>query len=375
MSLAADIGKLRTAQDVNKGAEEFGRLVHHILGHDGSFTNARMAAKSNQPNDFRGLTTRLVDVLKAAPATRDFSRESFQKAAASAGVLTGSAFVDAGIITQGWINSLASFGVFDRMLGDMIQIPLLPGTVGAPSIGATAYSVAEGSMKPISRLTLSGAATNISEVHVAIVVTQELARSPLLATTNFISNELRRALGTQVDAQFINNLISDISPAAATGTTGAALRSDVEWLLRQVRLDSNSKPYIVTTPAICETWSMMNINSGEPCFPDLGPLGGFLAPGLPVLTSDITTGLVVLINASAIAAASGDVVLQELDEAMVHMDDAPTSPPSASSPFVSMWQMNHVGIRAERFFIGQKLRTDATAAIISATSYSSQGSP
>jgi hypothetical protein len=300
----------------------------------------------------------LVDVLKAAPATRDFSRESFQKAAASAGVLTGSAFVDAGIITSGWINSLASFGVFDR----------------AVTTNATAYSIGEASMKPISRISLTGTTTNISKADVALIITRELARSPLLATTNFISNELRRALASQVDVQFMNNMIADITPAGGSGTTGSAVRSDVEWLLRQVRLDANSKPYIVTTPAICETWSMMN-NTGEPAFPLLGPLGGELQPGLPVLTSDITTGLVVLINASAIAAASGDVTLQEFEEAMVNLDDAPTSPPTASTPFVSMWQMNQVGIRAERFFVAQKLRTDATAAILSSTSYSSQGSP
>jgi hypothetical protein len=119
---------------------------------------------------------------------------------------------------------------------------------------------------------------------------------------------------------------------------------------------------------------MMN-NTGEPCFPELGPLGGFLAPGLPVLTSDITSGYVLLVNASAIAAASGDGSLAQFEQAMVAMDDAPTSPPSASTPFVSMWQQNWTGIRAERFFIAQKLRTDATAAIISSTSYSSQGSP
>jgi hypothetical protein len=374
MSLAADIGKLRTAQDVNKGADEFGRLVHHILRHDGNFSKARMAAQDDRLNDVRVLTTRLVEVLKAAPATRDFSRESFQKAAASAGVLAGSAFADAGIITSGWLNSLASFGVFDKLLGDMVQVPLMPGTVGAVSVAATAYSVGEASMKPISRISLTGAATNISKAHVALIITKELARSPLLATTNFISDELRRALATQVDVQFLNNMISDITPAAATGTTGAAVRSDVEWLLRQVRLDANSKPYIVTTPAICETWSMMN-NTGEPCFPELGPLGGFLAPGLPVLTSDITSGYVLLVNASAIAAASGDGSLAQFEQAMVAMDDAPTSPPSASTPFVSMWQQNWTGIRAERFFIAQKLRTDATAAIISSTSYSSQGSP
>jgi hypothetical protein len=374
MKTLAELGRINTNLEMQKGADEFGRLVHHILRHDGSFTKARMAAQDNRLNDVRVLTTRLVDILKAAPATREISRQSFQKAAASAGVLTGSAFVDAGIITQGWINSLASFGAFDRMLTDMVQIPLQSGTVGSANISATAYSVGEASMKPISRISLTGAATNISKVHVALIVTRELARSPLLATTNFISNELRRALATQVDVQFMNNMISDITPAAGSGTSGAAVRSDVEWLLRQVRLDANSKPYIVTTPAICETWSMMN-NTGEPCFPGLGPLGGFLTPGLPVLTSDITAGYVLLINASAIAAAAGDVTLNELEEAMVHMDDAPTSPPTASTPFVSMWQMNWTGIRCERFFIVQKLRTDATAAILSASSYSSGGSP
>jgi hypothetical protein len=196
----------------------------------------------------------------------------------------------------------------------------------------------------------------------------------LLATTNFISNELRRSLATQVDVQFMQNMIVDLTVPASSGTTGTAVRSDVEWLLRQVRLDSNSKPYLVTTPAIAEAWSMMN-NAGEPCFPDLGPTGGFLAPGLPVLTSDITSGLVVLINASAIAAASGEVILREFEEAMVQMDDAPTSPPTASTPFVSIWQMNWTGIRAERYFIGQKLRTDATAAVLNANNYSAGGSP
>lgn len=368
------VSQLHTQQEQSKAATDFGRLVHHILRNRGNFANARVAASSKYPNDQRGLTTRLVDVLKAAPPGKEISRQLFQKASQSPGALAGSVFADAGIITSGWINSLASFGAFDRLLPDMVQIPLLPGTVGAPTIGATAYSVGEASMKPIARITLSGAATNISKVHVALVITEELARSPLLASTNFINNELRRALATQVDVQFMNNMIVDITPASGTGTTASAVRSDVEWLLRQVRLDSNSKPYIVTTPAICETWSMMN-NNGEPAFPLLGPLGGELAPGLPVLTSDITTGLVVLINAAAIAAASGDVVLSEFDQAMVDMNDAPTSPPSASTPLVSMWQMNWSGIRAERFFIGQKLRTDATAAIISSTSYSSQGSP
>jgi hypothetical protein len=377
MKTLSELGRINTNLEMQKGADEFGRLVHHILRHRGKFAAARIAAREGNPNDVRGLTTRLVDVLKASPAEPAISRQAIQKAAQSAGVLAGSTFADAAVITQGWLNSLASYGVFDRLLADgaMKVIPLQPGTVGAANVAAVAYSIAEGSMKPISRISLTGAATSLSKAHCAVVITQELARSVLLSTTNFINTELSRSLATQVDVQFINNMIVDITPAASAGTSPISVRSDIEWLTRQVRLDSNSRPYIVTTPQICETWSMMSTTTGAPAFPDLGPLGGFVAPGLPVLTSDITAGLVVLINASAIAAASGEVILREFEEAMVQMDDAPTSPPTASTPFVSMWQNNWTGIRAERFFIGQKLRTDATAAILNANSYSSSGSP
>jgi hypothetical protein len=361
--------------EVNKDAEDFGRLVHHILRHRGNFSEARVAVSQGNANDMRGLTTRTIEILKAAPPGREISLALFQRAAQSAGTLAGTtALTDASIIVQGWINSLAAYGIFDKMLPSMVQVPLQPGTVGAVTVGATAYSVSEGGMKPMSRLTLSGAATAIQKGHVAVTYSQEVARSILLSTTNFVSDELRRALAVNVDSQFIANMISDITPLASSSTTGAGLRSDVEWALRQVRLDPNSKPFIVTTPQICETLSMMS-NSGAPCFPELGPLGGFLAPGLPVLTSDITTGLVVLIDASRIAAASGDVVLQEFTEGSPQMNDAPDSPPSASTPFVSLWQMNEIGIRCERYFLAQKLRTDATAAILSSNSYSSGGSP
>jgi hypothetical protein len=145
MKTLRKLGTLQQQKDMAAGAEDFGRLVHHILRHRGDFSAARVAANSNHPNDYRGLTTRLVEVLKAAPHGRELSRELFQKAAASAGTLAGSVFADASVIQSGWINSLAAFGIFDRLLADnaMKVIPLMPGTVGAVSVGATAYSVAK----------------------------------------------------------------------------------------------------------------------------------------------------------------------------------------------------------------------------------------
>jgi hypothetical protein len=46
-------------------------------------------------------------------------------------------------------------------------------------------------------------------------------------------------------------------------------------------------------------------------------------------------------------------------EASVQMDSAPTNPPAAATVLVSLWQMNMVGIRAERFINWKKRRTGA----------------
>src|SRR5262245_60991211 len=93
------LGRMNTNLEMQKGADDFGRLLHFILRHDGNFSAARLAAASERPNDHLGLTPRLVDILKAAPPEPKFSRQALrQKAAASPSTLAGSVFADAGVI-------------------------------------------------------------------------------------------------------------------------------------------------------------------------------------------------------------------------------------------------------------------------------------
>jgi len=364
MSTLQRLGKL----EMEKAAEEFGQLVSFILRHRGDFSEAVRAAQSGKLVHMKGLTPRLAEVLKSYGGGREIS----QKSITTPNMLAGSAFADISVITEGFVNSLAANGVFDRMLPDMARIPLRSGTVGAVTVSATGYIVTEAYMKPISRLSVTGQAQNPQKAHVAIVITQELSRA---ADTQLIQRELRNAIVTATDAGFILNLISGVTTVASAGITPAAVRADIEYLLRQVPLGSNSRPYLICTPAMAETLSQMN-NGGEPAFPLLGPLGGFISPGLPLLVSDgVITGQLILVDASMIAAASGEVILQQIEDGVVEMSDTPTSPPTASVTLQGLWQANMTGIRCERYWIGVKLRTDAVAVIQTTSSYSNAGSP
>lgn len=134
-------------------------------------------------------------------------------------------------ISAGFVSSLVSAGAFDAMLSSMVSVPLQTGSVGSISVGATAYSVAEGSAKAISRLSITGQQMTPQKAHCVVVVTEELARSPLVAASQLIGNALRAALAQTTDAQFISIITSGLSTATSTGATAEAVLTDIAGLL------------------------------------------------------------------------------------------------------------------------------------------------
>src|SRR5262249_46487927 len=151
-------------------------------------------------------------------------------------------------ISSAFVASLASFGVFDRMLPDMAQIPTHGGSVGASNVTATGYSVLEGLLKPISKLSLTGTQASPTKVHCALILSQELAK--MSGSTALIQTELQNTIGIATDSAFINSVTNGVIPATSFGTSASNARSDIEYLLRIVGIKANSKPYLVTTPAI-----------------------------------------------------------------------------------------------------------------------------
>lgn len=359
------------AVEISKDASEFCAMAKAIMAiGNGSFSQAAYRAEQKTSNMMgHGLSLRGMEILKHV-AGGEISRAAIQKAAVGAVGLTSSPFADAGVIAAGFAQSLASAGVFDAMLSDMAQIPLMSGSVGSVNVGATGYVISqEGMMKPISKLSVTGAAQNPTKIHACLIVTQELAKSPLVAAGQLIQRELTSAMAIAADNFFISSITTNVVPATSFGTSASNARADIEYLLRITGLKANSKPYLVTTPAIARTLSQKE-NGGQPAFPSLGPLGGEVSPGLPLLISDaVPAGFLICIDASRIAAAGGEVILEELTEGVIEADDAPSSPPTGTSLLQSLWQLNLTGIRMERFMIATKLTTTAVAIINNPNNY------
>jgi HK97 family phage major capsid protein len=121
---------------------------------------------------------------------------------------------------------------------------------------------------------------------------------------------------------------------------------------------------------------------GQPEFPGFSINGGAGGTffGMPVVLSENVPanagsgspltgagGRIILVKASEIMLADdGQVMLDASNQASLQMDSAPTNPPVAATVLVSLWQMNMVGIRAERYLNWAKRRSGAAQYIDSA---------
>ena len=363
---------LQADTNTNNRADEFVRLAKFLLSNDGRWSNARVALEA-RGSPQGNLVPKLAEIVQTRACS--FSREDLLRTRSAQSAQTLSALSDYSIISQGFVNSLANAGCFDGMLSSLVPTPLRTGTVGAVSVGASAFSISEGSAKPISRLTIVNQQQNPTKVACAVVVTQELAKMAGPNARALIGVELRQAVAVVTDTTFVATLISGLSVTTSTGSTAESVRTDLANLLRAITVSQASKLFILTTPLIAKTWSMLSDSKGISAFPNLTPTGGSIQ-GITVLTSDgITAGNVILADSSGIAGASGDVVLDEIQEGTLQFDTAPDSPPLTSTNYIGLWQNNMIAIRVERYFVGARLRSDAVAVCNNANSYSSGNSP
>ena len=369
MSIAEQVGRVSANIENATRSNEFVSLAKFILNHK-SISNAAVAL------DARGtrFSPKLGDIIKAG-GLGGISRENLKTKAETASGLSGSVFADYSTISAGFVSSLQNFSAFDGMLSSCVPVPLGLGTVGAISVGATAYSASEASAKAVSKLTITGQQQNPLKCHAIVVITDELARAPGANALALIGRELRYAVSVTTDAQFILVLISGLRAATSSGSTAESVRADISNLLAAVTINQQSKLFILTTPLICKRWSMLSDQHDLSAFPNLTPVSGSIN-GITVLTSDsVSTGNVILADASGIAAASGDIALNEFREGTVQLESVPDSPTSASTNYISLWQLNLTAIMVERFIVAVRLRSDAVALCNNANSYGSGNSP
>jgi hypothetical protein len=189
-----------------------------------------------------------------------------------------------------------------------------------------------------------------------------------------IEGELRKAVAKVTDERFLSVVSPGVSPNTSTGSTGTAVRADIHGMLQQVTLDQSSKPFLISNSTVLKN-IVMATDRGVSCFPQLTPQGGSVN-GIPwVVTDAAGTGLIYLVDAASIGANSGELILTEGQEYMRQGNDAPDSPPGASTPLVSAFQMNFVALRVERYFVVERVRSNSVAAVSNSGSWASGDSP
>ncbi len=259
--------------------------------------------------------------------------------------------------------------------------------------GSTVNWVGQLAPKPVSQLAFSNLTLDFTKTAGIVVISDELARLSTPSAEQIITNDLIEQTAQFLDGAFINPALAavpGVSPASitnganaitASGTDANSMRHDLRRLIgtfQAVNL-STAGAVLIMTETQATALSMMVNALGNTEFPNVTALGGTIM-GIPVITSENvtqttggspaqTTAPIVMLKASEILLADdGQVTIDVSREASLQMDSAPAAP-SAATVMVSLWQMNMVGIRAERW-INWVRRRAGSVAYISNANYS-----
>jgi hypothetical protein len=291
----------------------------------------------------------------------------FERAAVGVGSTTDTSFADAlaayQVVAGAFAESLRNFGAFDAMLPFMRRVPL-HSRAGMFTTGFTASTVAQHHPKPITKASLTGTTLDEKKSVAIAVLDDELLRFAMAAMTDFQA-DLQNALAVETDETFVEILTSGATSFGSSGVTAEHVRNDLRAALGSITTGARSRLYLLMPSALAKVLAVLYDESGGSAFPTMKVHGGDIA-GMTVIVSDgVPASTIILADATQIAAASDTITLTSSNQTTLEMDTAPTSPPSASTAYVNLWQMNWRALRAERWWGAVKLSTVGTCVITS----------
>jgi hypothetical protein len=256
-------------------------------------------------------------------------------------------------------------GAFDFMLPAMRRVPLHT-RVGMVTSGFTAATVGQNAPKPISSLSITETTLDERKAVVIAAITDELVRYSMeSADGGLFQTELQNALAVETDETFIDILTSGATSFPSTGATAEAVRNDLRSALLAITTSKRSRLFLIVPPTIAKTLPVIHSSTGTGAFNGLRYDGGNVG-GIEIVVSDgIASSSMVLVDASQVGAGSEGITLSASNQASVQMNTTPDSPPTASSAYISLWQMNQTALRAERYFGAVKLSTTGVCVITS----------
>jgi len=270
-------------------------------------------------------------------------------------------------IANDFIEMMRAATIIDKISG-LYKVPFntkIPAQTG----GGTYGWVGEMKPKPVTALTFGSVTLDWAKVAGIIVLTQELIKLSNPNAEDVVRREMVAGIAAFLDGQFINPAVAavaGISPASITNGAPTAVATanplaDILTLIQHF-VNNNISLAGVTflmSPTNALALSFKSNPDGSPVFPGIDINGGSYK-GLKFITSQVVGSNVIALQPSLVLFADdGGVTIDASTEASLQMDSAPDSPAVATTVLVSMFQMNTVALRAERFITWKKANANA----------------
>lgn len=244
----------------------------------------------------------------------------------------------------------------------------VPFNVSVPVVtgGGTYRWTGEGAAKPAGSLQLQSKTVLITKAAGILVLSAEVVDLAAPGSDVLVRNELIRGMAQYLDAQLTDPTVAavaGVNPASITnaapsigsaGASSANALTDAKLLLSTfIAANPNARNVVILMSPAGATALAVASNSQT-----LGPDGGTLF-GVTVLTGAIGSRVVVLDPTALLIADDGGLDITISRQGSVELDTAGSSPPTAGTVWVSIWQQNLVGFKIDRLVNWRMARPNA----------------
>jgi HK97 family phage major capsid protein len=303
------------------------------------------------------------------------------KAAVNAGTTTDAVWAKP-LVNQAIVADFLPLLRAATIIGKIPGLRDVPFNVNVPAqtAGASVGWVGELKPKPVSALAFATESIGFSKVAAIVALSQELVRFSNPKAEAIVRDSLVKDIAAFIDGQFTNPAVAavaGINPASITNgaPTAAATTNPLADILGLINhFATNNIPVqgltFLLSPTNALALSFRTNLDGSPEFPGVSMDGGTYK-GMTFITSNVLgTNVVALQPAYILFADDGGVTIDASTEASLQMDSAPVSPVDATTVLVSMFQMNAVAIRAERYINWKRVGAN-TVKYLTATAWPS----
>jgi HK97 family phage major capsid protein len=303
------------------------------------------------------------------------------KAAVAAGTTTDATWAGPLVVTQP-LNEFLEMLRPRTLLGRIPGLRQVPFNVSVPSqtTGGTYGWVGQNKPKAVTKADYATVTVPFAKAAGIIVLSEELVTLSSPSAEALVREEMIAGMGAFLDVQFNDPAVAvaaNVSPASITNGASTAAASGVTAAAAKADLAASIAVFAAANvPLEGSVWLMSDSNAfglsislnalGQPLFPGITAQGGTLF-GMPVVVSNNVSTRVILVHAPSILFADeGGVRIDVSREASVQMDSAPTDTVDATTVYLSLWQRNLIGLKAERMITWIRARTAAVRYITAA---------